>query len=243
MLRNVRALGSMCTKLGACCSTMEIKLNKSVEQQTAAKEKAINPPLTREKDMDDSEIQVQNAFQKYKCTQCTRTFRSDKGHQNHIDSFHKGNKGKHFPCSHCNKTFASENSLKVHTKHHSTGATKMCKVCCRMFVHQSELSQHLLLHCKEKNFLCTTCDKKYTHKYKLNRHMKSCCQKLKCNECDQLICGKKNLKEHIRTKHAKEPLYKCTICDNKPKSGCQVVGRVKKKVGKSRKLCPKVGKK
>ena len=93
----------------------------------------------------------------------------------------------------------------------------MCEVCCCMFVHQSELIQHLLSHSIEKNFSCTTCEKKYTHKYELNRHMKSCCQKVKCNECDQLICGKKNLKEHIRTKHAKEPLYKCTMCDDKPK--------------------------
>ena len=62
MLRNVRALDSMCTKLGACCSTMESILNRSVEQQTAAKEKAINSPSTREKYMDDSEVQLQNAF-------------------------------------------------------------------------------------------------------------------------------------------------------------------------------------
>ena len=59
--------------------------------------------------------------------------------------------------------------------------------------------------------------KKYTYKYELNRHMKNCSQKMKCNECDQLICGKKNLKEHIRMKHAKEPLYECTICDEKSK--------------------------
>ena len=62
MLRNVRALASMYTKLGTCCSMMESMLNRSVEQQTAAKEKAINPPSTTEKDMDDSEIQLQNSF-------------------------------------------------------------------------------------------------------------------------------------------------------------------------------------
>ena len=170
MLRNLRSLGGMCTKLGACCSTMESLLSKSVQQPTAAKETRCNPHSTREEKMDDSEIKlVQNPFLKYKCTQCARLFRSDKAHQDHIDSFHKG---QHFPCSDCNKTFASENSLKVHTKRHSTGATKMCEVCCHMFVHQSELSQHLLSHSKEKNFPCTTCGKKYTHKYELNRHMK-----------------------------------------------------------------------
>ena len=49
MLRNVHALGSMCTKLGACCSMMESMLNKSVEQQTAAKEKAITHLLQEKK--------------------------------------------------------------------------------------------------------------------------------------------------------------------------------------------------
>ena len=158
MLRNVRSLGAMCAKLGACCSTMESMLSKSMQPPTVEKKTTVNTPSTTEKQMDESEINlVQNPFLKYKCIQCTRFFRSDKAHQDHINSFHKGQR---FLCNHCNKTFASENSLKVHTKHHSTGATKMCKVCCRTFVHQSELSQHLLSHSKEKNFQCTTCEKR-----------------------------------------------------------------------------------
>ena len=84
----------------------------------------------------------------------------------------------------------------------------MCELCCKMFFHQSELNQHIMSHKKEKSFKCDSCNKTYMHKYELNRHLKICGSKVVCNQCGNVFSGKKNLHEHIRTKHVEKPVYK-----------------------------------
>ena len=78
---------------------------------------------------------------KYTCDMCGKEYRSNVSLQNHINTFHKGQKD--FPCDICGKLFSRYNTLKTLRKIHDCIKQFHCIYCATAYGEKRNLMNHI----------------------------------------------------------------------------------------------------
>ena len=78
---------------------------------------------------------------KYTCDICGKEYRSNVSLQNHINTFHKGQRD--FPCDICGKLFSRYNTLKTHRKIHDGIKQFHCIYCGTAYGEKRNLMNHI----------------------------------------------------------------------------------------------------
>ena len=138
----------------------------------------------------------------YKCDQCEKGFLSLKAKQYHDETKHSN---VHLPvsCDVCDKTFSSKVNLKSHKRYvHSDLRKWSCSDCEAKFKQKRDWRVHMMkFHDLDM--------------MKEDYHEKQEEILLKCEYCDRIFKYKKNLNEHMRTKHSSEKkVFKCEECSS-----------------------------
>ena len=119
-------------------------------------------------------------------------------------------------CGTCKKLFDAPLQLTRHMYDHCD-KNLACDKCNQRYTFQSELNKHKINHHRTPTFKCmkANCDHWFFRNQDLNFHLQTHKKiNLECPHCDKFNTNTtKYLKEHIKSVHSKELLYKCTKCD------------------------------
>jgi hypothetical protein len=112
-------------------------------------------------------------------------------------------------CSTCFKIFYSKANMKAHVKkHHERESRFECVVCQSSFSAKISLEYHLRkVHSDSGKVSCERCDDKFPDFKTYVVHRKSHRTihfqlEHKCDECNKIIRGKNNLKQHLKEVHS-----------------------------------------
>ncbi len=151
----------------------------------------------------------------FHCDMCGRTFKSQKGLNNHrrchknqitvVTVADDDNKETlTFECAECGKGFATKSDLAVHN-HNSEPeqAPFQCAECEKPFTTKRMLLNHSAIHIQERPHQCELCGKAFKRKYYLLEHNRTHSgeKAFQCDECGRSFSWKWNLKEHRRRIH------------------------------------------
>lgn len=92
----------------------------------------------------DEHISTTHRNQSVACHICQKVLKSKSHLRQHILSVHNGIKP--FACEYCSATFATKNTLKVHTRIHTGEKPFKCNVCERRFTQLTPMKKHLITH-------------------------------------------------------------------------------------------------
>ncbi|XP_045765052.1 zinc finger protein 729-like isoform X2 [Maniola jurtina] len=129
-------------------------------------------------------ILIHTAEKKFKCQNCTKSFRTMGNLRYHIKKSHSTIEEK-YKCEHCINTFSCKGSI----------------------------MRHMVTHMK-RQFACTLCKKEFRLKYALKRHMMSHgigARTIQCDMCTMTFYSNDHLKAHYRV-HTRERPYNCELC-------------------------------
>ncbi|XP_021961418.1 PR domain zinc finger protein 5-like [Folsomia candida] len=164
-----------------------------------------------------------NSENKWKCTQCSSTFKCKTIFDRHILNKHNPN-GK-VECKICGKIFKNPPSLSVHVSQMHTNRIRLsCDICNNTFSNRANLQMHIdTIHNLERTRFqggFPGCDKTYLkQKSMLNHeqriHIKDDLETLKCQLCQHTFARKDTLTKHIRVVHENQRNYPCTFCDKR----------------------------
>lgn len=170
------------------------------------------------------ELPFCKSCERFKCLQCTLTFKKISHLNRHIRIIH--NKEKKYKCTKCDARFTTNESLSYHKKWHTGVKDVECPHCERKFLVQKNLRKHMNKHHpglapirKKKANHCEICNSVFSRKERLEYHM---LEKHPANNPDRecRICGQKFETDAECFSHAnahsdmaKVPVAKCPHCD------------------------------
>ncbi|CAK1554290.1 unnamed protein product [Leptosia nina] len=146
---------------------------------------------TRERDVQSEEF----SKMKYKCTDCVRSFISQKAMGFHFIGKHTPKEKHSIPCDVCNAYFLHQESLSLHRSLHYNAF--ICRVCGLVTTLKSLIAKH---ECAKaaKIHVCSLCNKSFSSKSKLIYHRSVCNEeKPQCDCCGKVFANKITLKSHI----------------------------------------------
>ena len=148
----------------------------------------------------------------YKCSVCGVR----KGSMQLLNDHHKWRHGPQM-CGICGRVFELATSLNRHMYTHEETRYK-CENCEFKCYFESELLTHNIVHRKTPTYKCMVakCDRWFKRKWELTNHVHTHDDDmLKCDSCNFMTKLKKQLKEHVKTKHDEDLPYKCKLCHKK----------------------------
>ena len=109
----------------------------------------------------------------YDCAVCGKLFKSKRGLNYHIDSFHE--KRADFKCDLCLRKFTRKQSLEAHIRNiHEQRVDVKCELCLRKFSRKHLLEMHVLsVHEKQADFKCEICGRIYSTNDYLKAHIRN----------------------------------------------------------------------
>ncbi|XP_066569569.1 zinc finger protein 423 [Amia ocellicauda] len=139
----------------------------------------------------------------HKCNVCSRTFFSENGLREHMQT-HRG-PAKHYMCPICGERFPSLLTLTEHKVTHSKSLdTGTCRICKMPLQSEEEFIEHCQMHPDLRNsltgFRCVVCMQTVTSTLELKIHGTFHMQKLSTNSASSSPNG------HL------QKLYKCALC-------------------------------
>ena len=120
-------------------------------------------------------------------------------------------------CGICGHVFELATSLNWHMYTHEEAWYK-CEKCEFKCYFESELLTHNIVHRQTPTYKCmvANCDGWFKQKWELTNHVRTHDDDvLKCDSCKFTTKLKKQLKEHIKTKHDEDLPYECKLCHEK----------------------------
>ena len=120
-------------------------------------------------------------------------------------------------CGICGRVFELATSLNRHMYTHEETQYK-CEKCEFKCYFESELLTHNIVHRQTPTYKCmvANCDRWFKRKWELTNHVRTHDDDvLKCDSCKFTTKLKKQLKEHIKTKHDEDLPYECKLCHEK----------------------------
>ena len=140
-------------------------------------------------------------------------------------------------CSGCGRAFDSSKAVLLHKSYCSRGMEKLakeeagifkCKLCDRMFNYKSTLKNHIRTFHAEKSHVCCLCDRGFPTERDLQRHSythtDSANKPYKCDKpgCNKAFTCKSSHNKHVRLKHEKNKVYRCSVCTRAFEMECDV---------------------
>ncbi|XP_071645075.1 uncharacterized protein [Temnothorax longispinosus] len=158
---------------------------------------------------------------KFKCPKCPKVYKSKQYLNDHLLK-HEDIK-KDFPCDTCGEIFHSRVRMRVHMQRHKSNSVA-CEICRRHLSSKEALEKHRkTVHFHD--YVCDICHKKMKCKRMLRAHIiqSHLESKFKCPKCPSVYTRKRNLNEHLLSKHDikkghLESRFKCPKCLNVYKS-------------------------
>ncbi|XP_075236323.1 uncharacterized protein LOC142333222 [Lycorma delicatula] len=155
---------------------------------------------------------------KYKCKFCEKTFLTQRGCKNHIDTKHNSSVLP-FHCDICDHRFITKNRLDEHNYRCHSVTVHECNECGKVYQSMYSLNMHKKLNHRDKfdnneinNFICNFCDINFCRKQLIIEHLNE--NLCKCPWCNVISPCITKLEEHIVThKLSKSDRYKCTHCN------------------------------
>ena len=154
------------------------------------------------------------------CSECGKTFPTDKSLKSHYLRFHKTDNREIFQCDKCEFKTDNKYTLKGHMIHrHTTSTYVTCELCgCKLKSAAHNIAKHMrVVHTQHEMIKCEKCGKqlkKIHYKSHINKvHSES---KHSCHLCNYKAQTSYNLKRHIHRSHLglKEiPKEKCQYCE------------------------------
>lgn len=155
----------------------------------------------------------------FACTQCPRTFLSQKGLFGHMSAHPKTKKA--FACPDCPKSFHTEAHYKRHQQNHRHNTYFMCQLCDESFASAGALNSHRRKHISageqydEHVYACRLCQLELKAKVHLQRHFRECHAGAKpfyCDVCARDFALSNQLKYHNIVHHGAAGAFECHIC-------------------------------
>lgn len=141
---------------------------------------------------------LQDPAKKYKCTECTRTFKSHSSLYLHQKSH---NVETTYDCKFCDKTFNILGYYQRHLREHTKEKPYCCDFCGKSFTQPYTLTQHIRIHTGEKPYQCKQCGKAFSVRDYLTKHIRTHTGE-KPYECN--ICGKRYTQQSALKGHQKK---------------------------------------
>ncbi|ODM99813.1 putative zinc finger protein [Orchesella cincta] len=118
--------------------------------------------------------------------------------------------------SKCTRAFPTKEELEIHVKRHHEGVKcpYKCEQCDKAFQWRRELDAHQLIHSGGVAVCCHLCGRGFRTQRLFGLHLKTkhaSERKYKCTLCDKSFISQSKLKTHLTT-HTREYPFKCTIC-------------------------------
>ena len=153
---------------------------------------------------------------RHECKHCNKTFSQWRNLKTHIQKVHEA---EPLLCDECDYTTTRKDSLKLHKESKHQGVEYKCEMCSASYNRQKTLTRHIKSMHSGNRFNCEQCD--FTSN--LEEHVKSHTRKhhdgnkLFCEFCEASYCSKKDLQNHIASKHFKSEANKdqrfgCSLC-------------------------------
>ncbi|XP_034667951.1 zinc finger protein 273-like [Drosophila subobscura] len=105
----------------------------------------VEPPC---RDLVQEHIRTQPAEPRFKCPQCSSSFRRNSDLNVHTRRIHMGIKP--FKCTHCTKAFDRPGVLQEHIRNHTGERPYKCSSCPKAFSHRGTFRRHNRRHPAEK---------------------------------------------------------------------------------------------
>lgn len=146
------------------------------------------------------------------CRRCTIFFRTRKLCKEHNLQHHR-RKAPTAPA-------IGDDKLKQRQRRSSSNKDPfICDLCQKLFKQKALLRSHMNTHLTEPQFFCTVCPYASKRNNDLKKHLamhhnpdrivKQRMRKRKCDECEEVLSGKKAFKLHMKEKHL--PMKKCRV--------------------------------
>ncbi|KAK2822444.1 hypothetical protein Q5P01_022509 [Channa striata] len=150
----------------------------------------------------------------HKCNVCSRTFFSEAGLREHMQT-HLG-PVKHYMCPICGERFPSLLTLTEHKVTHSKSLdTGSCRICKMPLQSEEDFLEHCQMHPDLRNsltgFRCVVCMQTVTSTLELKIHGTFHMQKTGTMSTNQPI-GRSNAISHNQQQHHTQKLFKCASC-------------------------------
>lgn len=172
----------------------------------------------------DTEIEIPGTGEKekgFKCTLCTKSFRSI--HQIRYHQYCDPQVEKPYKCNNCPQTFRTGYQLKQHAHLHGNLRFE-CTKCGKQFTHDASARKHYKKHEPGTKIVrkpqptgeypCEICLKIFARKDYRKKHM--IChedgKRYNCNICDKSYVRFNALKFHVQTTHNKSEEWECLDC-------------------------------
>ena len=152
-----------------------------------------------------------NKLVKIKCDQCSSELLSSNRLKRHIKQYHS--KITNSKCEHCDKKFRNTTVLGVHIQNVHREKIFNCEFCNLIFATISGLKYHKATHLEDLK-KCNVCGKEI-RETSMNTHIEihNQAKKVKCHICNNVLCDKNYLSDHIIRAHKRLKKFACHICN------------------------------
>ena len=156
----------------------------------------------------------------FSCKICEKVFMHKKNINHHMEYVHEKHNKPLLSCTECEFSTVYKNSLKDHVNkvHRKNYIYYECDKCEYKSVHKKNVAVHkITVHECSIHFSCHVegCDYVTNLKHNVTMHIKTVHEdtKYKCDHCIFFANSDKNLKEHEKRHHEKQPIIKCNLCE------------------------------
>ncbi|EDW31805.1 GL10766 [Drosophila persimilis] len=154
--------------------------------------------------------------EKFKCTECDKTFADKQCLRNHELLKHQPDDVKVFMCEQCPKRYTKQYLLEQHRIIHKE-RTIPCGICDRRFPNNSLLSTHVKMVHSNYGTMCDICAQVIRGRAAFKRHQLEHSgvsePKVQCDICGSWHKNRHSLKKHVRRhKGSSEEVRTCKVC-------------------------------
>ncbi|XP_034654607.1 transcription factor grauzone isoform X1 [Drosophila subobscura] len=155
--------------------------------------------------------------EKFKCTECDKTFADKQCLRNHELLKHQPDDVKVFMCEQCPKRYTKQYLLEQHRIIHKE-RTIPCGICDRRFPNDSLLSTHVKMVHSNYGIMCDICAQVIRGRAAFKRHQLEHSggasePKVQCDICGSWHKNRHSLKKHVRRhKGSSEEVRTCKVC-------------------------------
>eukprot|EP00064_Thunnus_orientalis_P015755 superscaffoldBa00002985_g15814 len=122
-----------------------------------------------DEDEDFSLPQTKQKEKPFKCSQCSKSFRSSSGLRLHSRQHMEVRPS--YECPECGRTYGRMTELKMHQRYHTGDKPYSCTCCNKRFISKDKLNVHMRIHTGERPYSCPHCGQTFTQTGDRNRHI------------------------------------------------------------------------